>query len=146
MSPAEDSKHNGTPSVSEIAQTVADVVLGRELTAADLAAVQATVVGRIANQTTGVRLRMSDTFEQRAEKLTPPLLAAQWGVSPDKILSWIRSGELRAINAATSSVGRPRYLIDPQDVAAFENRRMVRANEQIQRRRKRQRLDIKEYF
>ncbi len=53
-------------------------------------------------------------------KLTPPQLARQWGVSADKILSFIRSGELRAVNAASKRGGRPRYLIDVADIAAFE--------------------------
>ena len=59
------------------------------------------------------------------EKLTPPELARLWGISPDKVLSWIRTGELRAINAAKSTNGRPRYLIDVKDVEEFENRRAV---------------------
>jgi hypothetical protein len=28
-------------------------------------------------------------------ELTPPEVAARWGVAPEKILAWIRSGELR---------------------------------------------------
>ena len=53
-------------------------------------------------------------------KLTPPELARRWGVSPDKILAFIRSGELRAVNAAASPNGRPRWLIDLADLAVFE--------------------------
>jgi hypothetical protein len=58
-------------------------------------------------------------------KLTPPQLAARWGISPDKIVAWIRSGELRAIDAATRRGGRPRYLIDLADVLAFEEGRAI---------------------
>ena len=56
-------------------------------------------------------------------KLTPPELAARLGVKADKVVAWIRSGELRALNAATKPGGRPRWLIDEADVAAFEARR-----------------------
>jgi hypothetical protein len=42
------------------------------------------------------------------KKITPPQLAAQWGVDVAKIITWIRSGELRAINAATDRNGRAR--------------------------------------
>lgn len=57
-------------------------------------------------------------------KLTPPQLAELWGVGTSKVLAWIHSGELRAINAATRPTGeRPRWLIDPDDVTAFERSR-----------------------
>jgi len=59
----------------------------------------------------------------RRSKLTPPELAALWGIAADKILGWIRAGELRAVNAATSGGGRPRWLIDIADIKAFEANR-----------------------
>ncbi|MFV1968387.1 MAG: helix-turn-helix domain-containing protein, partial [Pirellulaceae bacterium] len=58
-------------------------------------------------------------------KLTPPELASRWGISPEKVVAWVRSGELRAIDASTRRGGRPRYLIDISDVEAFERRRAV---------------------
>lgn len=59
-------------------------------------------------------------------KVTPPELAARWGVSPDKIVYWIRAGELRAIDASLlRGRGRPRYLIDEDDIEAFEAARLV---------------------
>ncbi len=59
------------------------------------------------------------------QKLRPREVAREYGVSVDKVLAWIRSGELRAINAATSQVGRPRFLISRADLAAFEQSREV---------------------
>lgn len=53
-------------------------------------------------------------------KLTPPEIARLWGITPDKVLCWIRSGELRAIDASTSQGERPRYLVDIDDLATFE--------------------------
>lgn len=61
----------------------------------------------------------------RKTKLTPPELAKLWGIDVQKVLHWIKSGELRAINAATDRSGRPRYLIDISDLAAFEASRAV---------------------
>ena len=60
---------------------------------------------------------------QSPQKITPPQLAREWGIATDKVLNWIRSGELRAVNAATKRNGVPRYLIDRDDIAAFERAR-----------------------
>ena len=59
------------------------------------------------------------------KKISPPALAAQWGIDVQKILTWIRSGELRAVNLATDRNGRPRYAIDVADVQVFELSRQV---------------------
>lgn len=54
-------------------------------------------------------------------RITPPQLARKWGVSPEKVRGFIKSGELRAGNFATDPNGdRPRYRIDPDDVRRFE--------------------------
>lgn len=53
-------------------------------------------------------------------KLTPREIAQQWGIAPEKVIGWIRAGELRAINAATRMGGQPRYLVDVADLADFE--------------------------
>ena len=58
-------------------------------------------------------------------KYTPPQIAAMWGISVDKVLVWIRSGELRAIDGSSSRSQRPRYLIDIDDLKDFERRRAV---------------------
>jgi hypothetical protein len=63
--------------------------------------------------------------EPRRTKVTPPQLAREWRISPDKVLQWIRSGELPAINGAAEPNGRPRYLIDQADVELFEAARRV---------------------
>jgi hypothetical protein len=82
---------------------------------------------------------MSRSIEKR--KLTPPEVAALWGVTPDKIVGFIRSGELKAINgAAAGRYRRPRYLIDVEDLANFEQRREVQpAPKQPPRRPRRER-------
>ncbi len=70
-----------------------------------------------------------------ATKVTPPEYAKRLGVSPDKVISWIRSGQLRAMDGSTVPGGRPRYLIDEADIQAFEQSRAVTPpNKRIRRR------------
>jgi hypothetical protein len=60
-------------------------------------------------------------IEAPARGRTVADLAARFRVSPDKVRAWIKRGELAAVNTATSLAGRPRYLVTPEAVAAFEN-------------------------
>lgn len=55
--------------------------------------------------------------------LTPPQVAERLGVSPDKILNWIRKGELNAVNVAAVGAGRPRYRISEEDLTKFQQAR-----------------------
>jgi excisionase family DNA binding protein len=77
-------------------------------------------------------------------KLSPPELAGRWGISVDKVLAWIRRGELRAINIALSATGRPRWRIDLQDVREFEHRRAATPPAPARQRRRAQ--EVVEYF
>jgi hypothetical protein len=80
-------------------------------------------------------------------KTSPPELAARWGIDPAKVLTWIRNGELRAIDAATRPGGRPRYLIDEADITVFEARRAVGGLvPKMPRRRTEKNMDIIEFF
>ncbi len=69
-------------------------------------------------------------------KITPPELARRWGVSPDKITHFILAGELRAIDASLHRGARPRYLIDQDDIAAFEAAREITPPAPVATRRK----------
>lgn len=81
---------------------------------------------------------MAATTDTIRRKVTPPELAARWGVNPDKITFFIRSGELRAIDASLlPGQGKPRYLIDEADIEDFELRRQVQPPLPTPRRRKR---------
>jgi hypothetical protein len=63
-------------------------------------------------------------------------VAKRFRVSTDKILSWIRRGELAAINTSTSLLARPRFIILPEALAAFEQKRIVGPPPVKPRRRK----------
>ncbi len=58
-------------------------------------------------------------------KRTPPQIAKLWGCSIKKVVWFIRSGQLRAVNLASNPTGRPRYVIDLADIEAFEIARQV---------------------
>jgi hypothetical protein len=49
--------------------------------------------------------------------LTPPQVAKQIGCAPETVVGWIRSGALKASNLAKGE--RPRYIVDPDDLANF---------------------------
>ncbi len=55
-----------------------------------------------------------------ADYVRPRDLALQWGVCVDKVLNFIRSGELRAFNVAAKNAKRPRYRIPLESVRQFE--------------------------
>ena len=76
----------------------------------------------------------------RARGLTPNELARVWRVSPDRIRSWITSGELGAIDTARRRCGRPRYVVLPHHVEEFERRRAARSSPKPVRPRKRTQL------
>lgn len=59
------------------------------------------------------------------QKLTPPEVARLFRISVGKVMTWIRNGELRAVNIAMRPGGRSRYRIDRADIADFELRRQV---------------------
>jgi len=79
-------------------------------------------------------------------KITPPELARQWGVTTEKILTFIRSGELAAIDASTRRNKRPRFLIDKSAIEDFERRRAVVPASTPAPRRKRTTEGVTEYF
>lgn len=87
-----------------------------------------------------------DTRTTLRRKLTPPQLARQYGVSTDKVLGWIRSGELRAVNVATRPDGRPRWVIDAADLLAFERQRQARPRSPAAPRRRPKSAGVIEYF
>jgi transposase len=80
------------------------------------------------------------------QKISPPELAKRWGIDSHKILGWIRSGEMKAIDVSTRQGGRPRYAIDEADILAFENRRAVGGPVKAPRRRRAKQQDVIEFF
>ena len=50
---------------------------------------------------------------------SPPELAAQWGVGPDKIIDLIHKGELVAVNLSLHKLARPRWRISQAEAERF---------------------------
>ena len=59
------------------------------------------------------------------DTLTPPQIAKLLHVRHDKVLAWIRSGELSGFNIVEKMSGRPRYRVRQSDLDEFINRRKV---------------------
>jgi hypothetical protein len=56
----------------------------------------------------------------------PAQVAEMWGVSHDKVLEFIKSGELRAFNVASKTSRRPQFKIPSAALREFEERRSGR--------------------
>jgi excisionase family DNA binding protein len=85
-------------------------------------------------------------FEKR-QKLTPPEVAKLLRIGNNKVLSMIRSGELRAIDIATPGSKRPRFRINEADLHACEAGREVVAPPKPTPRKKRpEAAGVKQYF
>jgi hypothetical protein len=77
--------------------------------------------------------------------LTVEECAHRYRVGTDKVRGWIERGELRAINTATTLSGRPRWVIPPEAVAAFEAKRAGGPPPASPKRRQRRTAEI-DYF
>jgi hypothetical protein len=76
-----------------------------------------------------------------ASYVTPPQLAEDYRVDPSKVLVWIKTGELRAFNVATSTTGRPRFRIPLDAIVEFEARRSARVPVKATKRKKKKKDD-----
>ena len=80
------------------------------------------------------------------QTVTPPELAKRWRVKPERVIGWIKSGELRAFDVSSRpGVGKPRYRIPQDAIIEFENRRSA-AQVKTTRRMRQQPADVIEYF
>lgn len=77
--------------------------------------------------------------------LTPPAIAEQLGIDPLKVISWIRSGELRAIDVAAKTSSRPRWRVSQVAFNDFLQRREARPAVKPARKR-RKAANIIEFF
>jgi len=86
--------------------------------------------------------------EHTHRHLTPPAIADRLGVAAETVISWIRSGELPAANVARRGCRRPRYRVDPADLAAFLAARRPDAPPPTAKaaRRRRQQAGVIEFY
>jgi excisionase family DNA binding protein len=67
---------------------------------------------------------------------SPPDIAKQLGINDTKVLTWIRNGELIAIDISTVRGGRPRWRIRHEDLEAFLQKRRTTKPVSARRRQK----------
>jgi len=78
---------------------------------------------------------------------TPPTIAKMLGVKPDKVLVWIRSGELIAFDISERRGNRPRWRILDEHLQEFLRSRQNVKPAPPQRRKKNRRIvGVKQYF
>ena len=70
--------------------------------------------------------------------MTPPEVAEYLGVDNGKVLTWIRAGELTAVNVATRRGSRPRWRIRVDELERFLCARRSEAAPKSARRPRRQ--------
>jgi excisionase family DNA binding protein len=78
--------------------------------------------------------------------LSAPAVAHLLGIDHSKVLRWIASGELPAIDVSQNHGGRPRWRVDPADLDSFLLRRRTRSAPAAGPRRQRMPNRIVEYF
>ena len=76
---------------------------------------------------------------------TVPEVARRYRVSQDRVLGWIRRGELRALNRRDNNVRRRSFVITPEALAAFERGREAAATDAPKVKR-RKRATAVDYF
>ena len=76
---------------------------------------------------------------------TPPRLAKLWGVKTQKVLGFIRSGQLVAINLGEGKL-RPRWKIAPSAIEQFEAARTSRPAVKPAARRRRADPSVIQFF
>jgi transposase len=64
-------------------------------------------------------------------------VARRHRVDEEKVRGWIRRGELKAINTAATRSGKPRWVVTPEALAAFEQCRSGGPPPKPPRRRRR---------
>jgi hypothetical protein len=78
--------------------------------------------------------------------LSPSEIAKRYACDTHKVLGWIRRGELRALNVATTAGGRPRWRITEEALAVFEASRAVAPLPRLTRSRRKKNAEYREYF
>jgi hypothetical protein len=90
----------------------------------------------------GHKATLADTA---ARGWTPNELAKLLRVSPDRVRAMIVAGELEAVNTAPTRCGKPRFVILPHHLAAWEKSHRAAAPPKRTRRRRRER-ELVDYY
>ena len=140
----------GQHDIREAADRVVDVVLlkstDRVPDAEQVREMRAAVEHQINELIFSVRDFVSEINQQSLPPtFSPGQLATNLGITVDKVLSWIRSGQIDAIDVSTDRSGRPRYRIDAEAIAKFKASRNPKPLPKPTRRTK-QPEEVLEFF
>lgn len=69
--------------------------------------------------------------------MTPPAVARRLAIKPERVIEFVRSGELAAVNVARRGCRRPRFRISPDALARFEAARSGASPVALPRQRRR---------
>jgi len=83
----------------------------------------------------GKLLQWAREQKSKTDALTPPQVAKMFGVKPDKILYWIHTGVMPAVNVAKKEGGRPQYAVTPAGLDIFTTRRSTHPPVKVTRAR-----------
>jgi transposase len=78
--------------------------------------------------------------------LTTRDVAKRYRVGEDKVRAWIKAGVLAAINTADVACGRPRYVVTPEALAAFELARSATTKPAKATPKRRQQQGMKDFY
>ena len=78
--------------------------------------------------------------------LSPQDIATSRGINVIKVLTWIKSGELKAVNVATCAGKLPRWRISPADLERFDAARAAVPQAPVTRRPRRKAGHVVEFF
>jgi hypothetical protein len=78
----------------------------------------------------------ADLAPSPAAGFTVADVARRYRVGEDKVRAWIKSGKLGAINTRDTSCSKPRYVVLPEHLAAFEKARSVAPPPKAPKRRR----------
>ena len=87
----------------------------------------------------------ADTTADPARMMTPPEVGRRLRIKAARVIAFIRSGELRASDLSSAGSRRPRFRVDPADLAIFLNRRATGPQPKTPRKR-RKTEGITQYF
>lgn len=85
---------------------------------------------------------------RRVSWFTPREVARERRVRVSKVMGWVRSGELEAVNHASNRLGPPRWKISSAALANFDAARSSRTlgTPGPRRRRRSDEIAVKEFF
>ena len=78
--------------------------------------------------------------------ISPSEFAKRYRMGEDRVRAMIRRGELGALNLAPSRLGKPRFIITPAHVEAFERRHAAATPDVQPPPRRKRRTPMVDYF